>query len=313
MKLKKNTRILITGGSGLVGTALIAYLKRRGFLNIFYPKSSDYNLISPIETANLFLELKPEVVFHLAGFVKGIMGNKKRKGESFYKNMMINTNTVHSANEFNCKKFLGMGSGCVYPYPSNKKVLDESLIWMGSPHESEDSYAHAKRAMLAHLISYNEQYKMNYCFVISPNLFGANDLFDSIEGHVIPSLIKKFHQASLDNSSVEVWGDGSAQRDFLFSKDVAEGLLLIMENIQGPVNLGSGNVHSIKEVVNQIKNIFGFEEDRIIWNKKMPNGQDHRSYNLDKLNEIGFKPSYTMANALKETINWYIQNYKSAR
>ena len=313
MKISLDDRVLITGGSGLVGTALINHLNKKGFSNIYYPRSSDYNLIDSKETSKMYNEIKPDMVFHLAGFVKGIMGNKKYKGESFYKNLMIDTNAVHYAKEFNCKKIVAMGSGCVYPFPTKNKVLDESIIWMGAPHNSEDSYAHAKRAMLAQLTAYKEQYQLSYCFAISPNLFGPNDLFDIDDGHVIPSLVKKFYHASINNSNVEVWGDGSAERDFLYSKDIARSLLILMEQLEGPVNLGSGNVFSIKEVVEIIRKIFLFDKDRISWNKSMPNGQDHRSYVLDRLNGTGFKAKYNMESALEETIDWFRKNNKIAR
>jgi len=305
--------ILITGGSGLVGTALIYYLKSQGFKNIQYPSSAECNLLDSDQTNRVFKKIKPDYIFHLAGFVKGIIGNKNRKGESFYKNTLINTHVVHAAMLSKCKKIVAMGSGCVYPFPSPEKLLIESMVFLGPPHESEDSYAHSKRAMLTQLISYKQQYDMEFAFVISGNLYGPNDLFDVNEGHVVPSLVKKFHDAAKVSGTVEIWGDGSAQRDFLYSMDAARGLLAIMKKLNGAVNLGSGSIHSIRNVVDELTKIYSLKPSQVLFNSEMPNGQDYRAYDLSVLNSSNFHTKYNLQEGLTKTAEWFDNNYDTLR
>ena len=226
------------------------------------------------------------------------------KGISFYENIIINTNVIESSRLVNVKKITVMGTGAVYPFPSPELPLKENMIFQGSPHQSEDSYAYAKRAMLAMLYAYEESYAMSWAFVVSCNLFGPNDKFDPINGHVIPSLICKFYNAKKRNGRVSVWGNGSAKRDFMYVKDVVEALFQIMTKINGVINLGSGQIYSIKEVVNILGEVTEMSS-KIDWDSEKPNGQDYRSYDLSKLDATGFKCHYDMKSGLTETWNWY--------
>lgn len=310
--MERDDRILITGGSGLVGTALSNILVKKGFTNILALSRKDCDLLNTDDTERLFRDYRPDFVFHLAAAVFGIMGNMENKGRSFFENEMINLNVIEAANRAKIKKFLGMGSGCVYPYPPPEIPLQESSLWKGEPHTSEDSYAHAKRAMFAQLNAYKESYGLKSAFVISCNLFGPNDKFDANWGHVVPSLVKKFHDAAQNGSNVVVWGDGSAQRDFLFSEDAANALLMIMDNLDGPVNIGSGEVHSIKEIVEILGRLSGLE-NRIDWDHSKPNGQEYRAYDLQKITNAGFKPQVSFVDGITKTYRWYEQNHRKAR
>ena len=310
--MKVTDRILITGGSGLIGTALHNNLINNGFTNVIASSSTDCDLTDFNKTIAYFKEVKPDYVFHLAAAVYGIMGNMKNKGLSFYRNAQINLNVIEASRQVAVKKITCMGSGCVYPYPSPGLPLEESMIWDGKPHPSEDSYAQSKRAMLAQLNAYAESYDMDFAFAISANLYGPNDKFDTEYGHVTPSLIRKFYEAKLSGNEVLVWGNGSAKRDFMYSDDAAEALIAIMNNLSGPVNVGSGMVHSIREIVDGIADICDLEEF-VRWDESKPNGQDYRSYDLGKLNSTGFKPRVTITDGLRRTYNWYSDNVVIAR
>lgn len=301
-------KILVTGANGLVGFNLIGLLNKCGYNNVIGVTRGQCNLVNQQETIDYITEMKPDYIFHCAAKVYGIMGNMKNKGQSFYDNIMINTNVVHSACLANTKKITVMGTGCVYPYPSPILPLQEDTIFNGRPHESENSYAQAKRAMLAMCEAYQESYNLQWAYVISCNLFGPNDKFDTEFGHIIPSLIKKFHQAKINKNIVSVWGDGSSQRDFLYVKDAVRAVLLIMNHITGPVNIGSGSVYSIKEIVQYIAQVSDMQTF-FSWDKKKPNGQDFRSYDLSKLVSIGFQTEWEIEKGIEETWDWYCKNH----
>ena len=229
--LGKSDRILITGGSGLVGKALNAILSKEGFQNIISIGSKQCDLRDANSVRNLFERIKPDYVFHLAAKVFGIAGNQKYKSDSLYENVLINTHVVEEARRSGVKKIVAMGSGCVYPELKDQKELFEDQIWLGPPHSSEDSYAHSKRLMLAHLQAAKEQYDLSFAFAISGNLYGPYDNFNKEYGHVTPSLVAKFFEAKISNKPVNVWGSGIAVRDFSYSEDAAMALFKIMLKI----------------------------------------------------------------------------------
>ena len=310
--MQKDSRILITGGNGLVGYALKKLLQEQGYTQIFTPTSREYNLTNMEQTLKMFAELKPDYVFHNAARVYGIMGNMENKGLSYLDNVMINTNVVEASRIFNIKKIVAMGSGCVYPYPSPGLPLKEDMMWMGYPHDSEDSYAISKRAMYAQLCAYKKSYNTNFAFVISCNLYGPHDKFDENFGHVTPALISKFYRAYKNGDDIVVWGDGSAQRDFLFSYDAAQALINIMFNIDGAVNIGSSSVIKIKDIVDNLADITGLH-CKVKWDSTKPNGQDYRAYDLTKLKSTGFEPKYDLYKGLKITWDWFCENIQNIR
>lgn len=308
----ENDKILITGGTGLMGQALASTLKHQGYKNIYSLSSQDIDLTNLDMTIGLFQKIKPTHVFHMAAAVHGIMGNLQNKGSIFLKNILINTNVIEAARLLNVKKIVAMGSVCAYPYPPPSLPLSEEMIWQGEPHAAENSYAHAKRAMLAQLMAYKESYNMDFVFVLSTNLYGPHDKFDIQFGHVVPSLIRKFYEAKQSGSDVVVWGDGSSSRDFIYSQDAAEALILMMKKAEGTINLASGLVYSIKDVVNILATHTQMK-DHIIWDTSKPNGQGYRSYNLNKLLQLGFKPKTSLEKGLLDTYNWYSTHIETAR
>ena len=297
-------KALITGAKGLVGSALVDQLKSQGYTNIIELGRNECDLIDTEKTRHFFEQHRPDYIFHAAARVYGIMGNMKNKALSFYDNIMINTNVVHMAQHVGVKKITVMGTGAVYPYPSPALPLKEDMIFLGEPHPAEDSYAHAKRAMLAMLRSYEESYGMEWAYVVSCNLFGPRDKFDIEFGHVVPSLIKKFYDAKQNGSDVLVWGDGSAQRDFMYVKDTARVGLEIMKQVKGAANIGSGTVYRIRDIVEMLTEITDMT-GRVKWDAEKPNGQDYRAYDLSKIDAIDFNCQYTIKEGLKETWEWY--------
>ncbi len=307
-----NDRICVTGSDGLVGSNLINLLDKLGCCRITRLGRKECDLSNQRDTIKFILFNKPDYIFHCAAKVYGIMGNICNKAQSFHENIMINTNIIQGAYLAGTKKITVMGTGCIYPYPSPSLPLKEDMIFNGRPHESENSYAQAKRAMLAMCEAYQESYDLDWAYVVSCNLFGPNDKFDTEYGHVIPSLIKKFYDAKTQGKCVDVWGDGSAERDFLYIKDAARAVIDIMQNLSGPVNIGSGSVYSIKQIVEHIADIADMQ-DSYQWDKHKPNGQDYRSYDLSKLDSIDFKPEWSLRKGLEETWNWYCENQEQAR
>lgn len=312
IRLKPKDRILITGGTGMVGRALTKVLKQYGQENVYSFSSKDVDLRNSFATNKIIENIKPNFVFHLAARVHGIGGNKKYKSDILYENLMINTNVIEASRRNGVKKMVAMGSGCVYPELQNHKELYESQIWNGPPHQSEDSYAHAKRTMLAQLIAVKEQYGMSFAFAISGNLYGPHDNFDIYDGHVVPSLISKFYCSLKEDKPITVWGSGIAIRDFTYSEDAAEALYRILLNIEGPINLGSGFRHSISEIVNLLYRICGSKMN-ISWDSSKPDGQIERYYNLEKLFSTGFRPRIKLDNGLRLTYKWYSNNYYNVR
>ena len=308
----RSTRIIVTGGTGLVGTALRAALADAGYANVLALGSRDCDLTDWRATRAFFAEHRCDHLVHLAARVYGIMGNMRNKGLSYLDNVLINTHAIEAARLAGVGKITAMGSGCVYPYPSPGLPLTEDMIWQGPPHESEDSYAHAKRAMYAQLVAYREQYGLPFAFVISGNLYGPHDKFDPEFGHVTPALVRKFHEAKVSGGRVSVWGTGSARRDFTYSGDVARALIAIMAQVEGPVNLGSGRVHAIREIVDTLGVITGLQ-DRIDWDASKPDGQDYRAYDLSRLFATGFRPQVSLADGLRATYDWYAAESHAAR
>lgn len=310
IEISTSARFLITGGTGLVGCALVNALKESGFNNVVAVGSRDYDLRDSEAVVKMIAETGPDYVFHLAARVHGIGGNTKYKSDILYENVMINTNVIEQARRADVKKIVAMGSGCVYPELKGQEELFEEQIWIGPPHPSEDSYAHSKRLMLAQLDAAKDQYGLASAFAISGNLYGPHDNFDAENGHVTPSLIAKFFEAKNLGKPVSVWGSGIAIRDFSYCDDAARALIEILYKLEGPVNLGSGFRHPIRDIVETLQSICGVEVE---WDATKPDGQQVRYYNLDKLASTEFKAKVTLQEGIKNTYEWYANNWKRAR
>lgn len=311
MSVERHAPILVTGASGVIGQALVERLREVGHENVVALTSADCDLRDEHATVDLFKQYQPVLVFHLAAKVAGIMGNMVNRAGAYLDNIRINTNVIEASHLSGAKKIVAMGTTAIYsdivPLP-----MREDDIWLGPPHHSEAPYGHAKRAMLAQLTAYNEQYGLGYAYCISTNLYGAHDKFDENFGHVLPSLISKFSRACREGTSISVWGDGSPQRDFLYARDAAEALRLVAEKGEGAINLATGSPVSIREVVELLAEVSGFTGD-IIWDATKPNGQMLREYSTDRLFGLGFSPNYSLREGLAETYAWYRANEQNVR
>jgi GDP-L-fucose synthase len=250
-------------------------------------------------------------LFHLAAEVYGIGGNSDFKERVFFNNTMMNTLLIEEAKKVGTEKILAMGTVAAYP-DSAPEPISEANIWNGAPHASEYGYAQSKRSMLAQLETYKSAGGPDFVFAISTNLYGENDNFDTRHGHVLPSLIHKFYNAKVNGSNVTIWGDGTAARDFMHSQDAARALLVLMERGSGPVNIGSGEVTKISDVVEILTKHLGLQ-GRIIWDSTKPNGRKFCRLNLTRLKSLGFTCEQNMEKGVISTYRWFEENYSNAR
>lgn len=301
---------LVTGATGLMGRALLAELRGAGIEAVGLG-SADLDLTDLAATKAAFARHRPHTVYHLAARVRGIMGNAGAHGLAYLDNILINTHAIEAARLAGARKLVAMGSAAIY---SDRVALPmrEDEVWHGPPHPSESGYAHAKRAMLAQLEAYREQWGLDYAYAISTNLYGPQDRFDEQHGHVIPSLISKFHRAARTGETVSVWGSGRPQRDFLYVGDAARALRLIGDGFTGPINLASGHPVSIRETVALIAELAGHRGE-IAWDAAKPDGQLLRDYDLSRLAALGFTPGYGLREGLAATLAWFDANATSLR
>jgi GDP-L-fucose synthase len=301
--------ILVTGCNGVLGKALIARLEASSTPHRAL-SSAEIDLRDAAATAALFNDIKPSVVFHLAGRVHGLMGNRRYPAEMYTDNIRINTNVIDSAYRAGARKVVAASTVATYssdlPMP-----VKEDAIWDGPPHASEAAYGHAKRAMLAQLEAYAKQYGLDYAYPLLTNIYGPHDRFDKANGHVVPSLIAKFFEAARDKSTIEVWGTGVAERDFIMAKDAARALLLIGEKHTGPINVATGKVICIRDLVEVLQAHAGV--DAVHWDTSKPDGQIKRRYDVTKLQALGFAPEVSIQQGIAETYDWYAGAYPDVR
>ena len=304
-------RAVVTGASGMIGSALVKELQGDDTFVVLGLSRGDVDLMDADATAVAFARAAPDIVFHVAARVAGIGGNLATPGQMFYENVRINGNVVDAARRAGARKVVAVGSAAIYsdlaPLP-----MSEADIWLGPPHSSEAAYGHAKRAMLAQLEAYKEEYGLDYAYCVLTNTFGPGDKFDEAHGHVLPSLISKFHRAVNDGDELNIWGTGTPRRDFIYSKDVARALHLIGAVGSGAINIASGVEVTIRELVEKIAAVSGYAGE-VLWDPAKPNGQELRSYDISRLRALGFAPAYSLDEALAETFTWYATNAGKAR
>jgi GDP-L-fucose synthase len=310
--ISRDAVILVTGARGLVGANLVEHLRAEGFKYVVGIGSDECDLTQRDATLACFENIRPNYVFHMAGYVFGIMGNMQNQGEAYLRNLLINTNVVDACHRVKVEKIVAMGTVAMYPFPLPSDPLREDTVWMGAPHGSERGYAHAKRGMLAQLEVYHESYGMDYAFALSTNLYGPYDRFNIETGHVIPALIRKFYEAKQNGGSVSIWGNGSAQRDFIYIKDTVRGLQWMLEKMDGAINLATGHSVTIRDAVDILAAHTGMQ-DKVVWDASKPNGQGYRAYDTSKLKNSGFSCQYSLQQGLQETYDWYANNHATAR
>jgi len=304
----KNKKILVTGGRGFVGTNLVHELKKRE-LNYYAPTKEEYDLKKEDHVKNLFETYKPNIVLHVAGKVGGIGANKAKPGDFFYDNIMMGTLVTHYAYVNEVEKIVSLAAGCGYPKLLPVPYTEEDF-WKDLPDENSIGYSMAKKNLIIQSWTYRDQFGFNSTVLLPANLYGPHDNFNLETSHVVPALIRKFIEAKKSNSSeVVVWGDGSASREFLYVDDTVKAIIDAIDiNESGPFNLGTGKETTIKELVETISELVGFEGS-IVWDSSKPNGQPRRFYDMSKFEKtFGYVPNTELRTGLKKTIEWYESN-----
>ncbi|HEY2311082.1 MAG TPA: GDP-L-fucose synthase [Gaiellaceae bacterium] len=295
-------RALVTGGGGFLGSHLVERLRADG-VDPFVARRRDYDLTRELDTARLFDDARPELVFHLAAEVGGIGANRANPGRYWYANLMMGAHVLEQAREHRVGKVVVVGTVCAYPKVTPVPFSEDDL-WNGYPEETNAPYGVAKKSILVGAQAYRDQYGLDAIFLLPANLYGPRDNFHSTNAHVIPDLIRKMVEAP---DEVVLWGDGSPTREFLYVDDAAAGLLLAAKHYDGaePINLGTGSEISIRELAELIAELTGFEGE-IVWDTAMPNGQPRRSLDTSRAREqFGFEAHTPLREGLEQTIAWY--------
>ena len=299
--------MLVTGGAGFLGSHLIRRLHSIGAKFISVPRSREYDLREPSAIRNLLDQSQPEIVIHLAARVGGIGANRNHPAEFFYDNLMMGAQLLHQSWEHGLEKFVAIGTVCAYPKYTAVPFREDDL-WNGYPEETNAPYGLAKKMLLVQSQAYRQQYGFNSIFLLPVNLYGPGDDFSPQRSHVIPALIRKCHDANERQiEEITVWGDGTPTREFLYVEDAADAILLAAELYSGsePINIGSSEEISIKELVEQISTICDFR-GRIVWDTSKPNGQPRRKLDTSRAErELGFMASTPFEEGLIRTVQWY--------
>ncbi len=306
--MKQNECIVVTGAGGLVGSAVVEYLRSRMHTCVVGLRREDCDLMDHEATAMMFDRIRPTHVFHAAARVYGIVGNMNNQAKSFLENTRINVSVVDAAHRAGVKKITVMGTNCIYPSPA-VLPFSEDTVFDGRPDAGESAYGHAKRGMLAMLEAYEDSYGTYWAYLVSGNLYGPRDKFDTINGHVVPSLIHKFYESSISDKPIEIWGDGTPRRDFLYVKDLARIAHRVMDgDTHGPINVGYDREWSIEQLADTLCEITGVSRYRIHWNHDKPNGRMRCHADLRHQRALGFEPSYSLRDGLRETWDWYVES-----
>ncbi len=301
-------RVCVTGGAGFLGSYVVELLGRRGCESVFVPRRDEYDLVNGDAVRRLYADARPDLLIHLAAVVGGIGANRAHPGRFFYDNLMMGAQLLHEGHRAGLEKFVGIGTVCGYP-KHTPVPFRESDLWNGYPEETNAPYGLAKKMLLVQSQAYRQEYGTNAIFLLPVNLYGPRDRFDPESSHVIPALIKKCVDVRIaGDRSIDVWGDGSATREFLHAADAADGILLAAERYHGsePVTLGSAFEISIRDLVEMIARLAGFD-GRIEWDATKPNGQPRRKLDTSRAKALfGFESRITFEAGLCDTVNWYL-------
>ena len=308
--MKKDAKIYVAGHRGLVGSAIMKKLKKEGYNNLVYRTSSELDLRRQEKVEIFFKEEQPEYVILAAAKVGGIQANDKYSAEFLYDNLMIETNVIDAAYQNDVKKLLFLGSSCIYPKLADQPMKEDYLL-SGKLESTNEGYAVAKITGIKLCEHYNKQYDTNFISAMPTNLYGPNDNFDLETSHVLPALIRKFHEAQLnDKDEVVIWGTGKPRREFLHVDDLADSLLFLMNNYSGDqfVNIGVGKDISILELAELIKDIVGFEGE-IVNDLSKPDGTPRKLLDVSRLNDLGWEAQISLKEGIKDTYEWFKKNY----
>lgn len=316
----KSTKIYIAGSSGMVGGAVRKHLEQTGYTNLICRTSQELNLINQQEVENFFSREQPEVVVLSAGKVGGILANDTFRAEFIYDNLMIEANVIHAAHKHSARKLIFLGSSCIYPKFAAQPIREEQLL-TGFLEPTNEPYAIAKIAGIKLCENYYRQYGCNFFSVMPTNLYGAGDNFDLQSSHVIPALIRKFHEAKINDSPrVTLWGTGLPRREFLHVDDLAEAVVFLLKNVDAEdfyaqgvshINIGTGEDVEIRQLAEQIKEIIGFTGE-IEFDAAKPDGTPRKMLDVSRLHRIGWKHKTALAEGLRKTYEWFLEAYSTA-
>jgi len=303
-------RVVVTGGAGFLGRAVVERLRARGVTDIVVPRRRDYDLLHDEAAMRLYRDARPDIVLHLAAEVGGIGANQANPGRYFFANMAMALHLIEGARRAAIRKFVQVGTICSYPKFTPVPFREDDL-WNGYPEETNAPYGVAKKAALVMLDGYRRQYGLASSYLLPVNLYGPWDNFDPSTSHVIPALIRKCIEATEKGSeSIECWGTGSASREFLFVDDAAEGIVCAAERIDDPmpINLGASSEIAIRDLVRLVADACGFT-GRIAWDPSKPDGQPRRAVDAMRACELlGWRASTPLAEGLRATVDWYRRN-----
>lgn len=304
--MEKQSKIYVAGHRGLVGSAIVRNLEQKGFTNIIGRTHKELDLTNQQQVRDFFEAEKPEYIFLAAAHVGGIHANNTYPADFIYDNIEIQNNVIKAAHDYKVKKLLFLGSSCIYPQLCPQPIKEEYLL-SGYLEPTNEAYALAKIAGLKMCQFFKKQYGDNFISCMPTNLYGPNDNFDLNTSHVLPALIRKFHEAKINNSpSVEIWGSGKPLREFLYVDDMADACVFLMENYDGEehVNIGTGNELTIKELAILIKEIVGFDE-QIEFNSEKPDGTPRKLLDISKLQMLGWYHKIDLPEGVKLSYQWF--------
>ena len=310
----RGRRVLLTGGNGFVGRNLRPMLERTGCV-LLKPLRSDYDLLQQAAIRKMLADTRPDIVLHLAALSGGIMANKKQPAEYCYQNLFMGTSMLHESWQAGVKKYVTLMGGCSYPAQATNPIKEEDL-WNGYPQAESAPYSTAKKMAVVQTEAYRRQYGFDAIVLVPGNLYGPHDNFDLQASHVIPALIRKYHEARLTNAEeVVAWGTGRAVRDFVFAEDVCEAIVLAAEKYSEAdiINISSGVPVTIRQLVELVAELTQYK-GRIAWDTTKPEGQLLKGFDVTRMKtKLGFTPTTTLREGLAKTIAWFEKSYDSAR
>lgn len=306
--MNKSSRIYVAGHRGLVGSAICRRLDAEGFTHLLTRRSDELDLTRQAEVEAFFQREKPDYVFLSAAKVGGILANNTYPADFIYKNIMIQSNIIHASYANGVRKLLFLGSSCIYPKFAPQPMKEEYLL-TGELEPTNEPYAVAKIAGIKMCQAYNSQYKTNFISVMPTNLYGPGDNFDLETSHVLPALIRKFHEAKTgQSSSVTIWGTGTPKREFLYIDDLADACVFLMNNYDaaGIVNIGVGDDISINELARLVKRLMGYSGE-IVYDSSKPDGTPRKLLDVSRLNSLGWKAKISLEEGIARTYEWYVK------
>ena len=314
--MKKNSKIYIAGHNGMVGSAIIRNLKSKGYDNLVFIPSQKYSLINQQIVNDFFQKEQPDYVINAAAKVGGILANNTYRGQFIYENMMIQNNLIHAAHEHRVKKLLFLGSSCIYPKFAPQPMKEEYLL-TGELESTNEPYAIAKISGIKMCENYYRQYSDNFISVMPTNLYGQNDNFDLQSSHVLPAMIRKFHESKVNNSEfVEIWGSGNPKREFLYVDDLADACVFCLENIDAEkiydkmqvshINIGCGEDLSIAELASMIAKVVDYKGE-IRYDPTKLDGTPQKLLDISRLKNLGWAPTVTLDEGIRKSYEWYLK------